>query len=318
MKRIFGSENFSHNERRPIVAMGVFDGVHLGHSHLIESALEEAKKSGGRGVVYTFEPHPVKILAPAECPPLLQTLEQKLDAIEALGADACVIEPFTAELAHSTAADFFKSVIVDKLHAHAVVVGYDFTFGLHREGTVEMLEKLGAGHGVRIIVVGAQFLGETLISSTNIRRLLEHGNVKEAAALLGHPYMIEGKVVPGAGLGRRLLAHTANIESENELLPKDGVYLSTTIVSREKGAEETKYPSVTSIGDNPTFPGPRFTVETHLIDEAVDIVGWRIAVWFLDRMRDQIAFDTEDELRGQIRRDIEAAREMHASQRMSL
>lgn len=314
MKLVLGSENFPSEVIRPAVALGNFDGVHIGHSRLITQAKTWARTHGGTSVVYTFNPHPARMLAPAECPPLLQTLKQKQAALEALDVGFCVIEPFTKTLAHQDATCFFEEILIGRLHAAAVAIGYDFTFGLHRQGTVEILTHLCHKHGIAPIVLNAQFSGEKLISSTNIRRLLEQGNVQEASTLLGRPYMIEGVVIKGRGIGKTFGVHTANIASENELIPHNGIYLTRTEIKGNDSLEQTNLPSITSIGTNPTFSHVPFSIETHLIDANKDILGKKIAIYFLDHIRDQIAFDSIDGLQQQIQKDIEEARKKHRQQ----
>lgn len=309
MERFFGSENFSKNIINPVVALGNFDGVHIGHKKIIESAIFSAKKVGGKSVVYTFDPHPVRVLSPSDAPPLLQTLNQKLDSIEKLGVDIVIIESFTHSFAALDAQLFFETVLVNNIHAKGLIVGYDFTCGIHRKGTIEFLEKLGATYGIKINIVDAQFLGDTLISSTNIRRLLEHGDVKSANLLLGRPYLIEGKVVKGRGLGGNQLVHTANIETQNELIPKNGVYITNALVAGHS------YSSVTSIGNNPTFKNSPFSIETHLIDINMDVLGMDISIKFIKRARDQITFDSVELLREQINIDINIAREEFRSRK---
>lgn len=305
MKRILNSQNFPPDAACPVIALGNFDGVHVAHRLLIERALKTARDRHGTSVVYTFDPHPVKLLAPAECPPLIQTLEQRISSIESLGVDICVIETFTEKFAHQDAADFFNEVIVSKLHAREIIIGYDFTFGLHRRGSVHTLMELGKKSGVNVNIIEAQFLNETLVSSTNIRRLVLHGDVSEAKVLLGRAYSITGRVVKGHGIGRGLGARTANIESLNELTPESGVYLTSTRVG------EYAYPSVTSIGTNPTFHNFPFTIETHLIDMDIQLMDHMVTIEFYKRMRGQIAFGSEEELKEQITKDIDEARIMH-------
>lgn len=305
MKRILNSQNFPHDTIHPVVALGNFDGVHVAHRLLISETLKKARDIGGASVVYTFDPHPVKVLASAECPPLIQTLEQRIASIESLGVDICVIETFTEKFAHQDAAEFFGEVIVSKLRAREIVIGYDFTFGLHRRGSVQTLAKLGEKTQVKVNVIDAQFLNETLVSSTNIRRLVMHGDVSEAAVLLGRPYSITGCVVKGHGIGRELGARTANIESENKLLPENGVYLTVTRMG------EAIYPSITSIGTNPTFHNFPFSIETHMIDSKIEALGRTATIEFFKKMRDQIAFGSQEELKEQIKKDIDAARILH-------
>ena len=300
-----GSQNFPKLINKPVVALGNFDGVHIGHRRLIEKTIGEAEKSGGTSVVYTFDPHPVKILAPDECPPLIQTLKQRVDTFENLGLDYCVVEKFTQEFARQTAESFFETIILNRLHASAIVVGYDFTFGFHRHGTGKLLENLGSLHNVDVHVLDAQFFDETLVSSTNIRNLVMEGKVLAAGKLLGRCYSITGRVVKGRGIGKTLGAHTANIESENELVPKNGIYLTLT------ASGKNRHISVTSIGINPTFLNAPFSIETHLIDADINLLGQTITIEFLDFIRDQKAFDSQEELREQIKRDIKLARMLH-------
>lgn len=314
MKRCFGSDKFPKRLSFPVVALGNFDGVHLGHQALIGSARDIADKNNGTCVVYTFDPHPVRVLSPKSCPALLQTVGQKLAALEKLGVDICVIESFTAEFSHLNERGFFKNVIVDRLGTSAVVAGYDFTFGLHRHGTADTLEALGREFGVAIHIIDAQFAGETLISSTNIRRLIRDGAVKAAWNLLGRPFAIRGTVVKGRGIGGRILVHTANMKTSNEIIPCDGVYITRTGVwsgPEDRPEDAQAYASATNIGDNPTFPDSQFAIETHLLDMEKDIVGCNIEVEFLERIREQVAFATPSELGDQIQRDLDEARMYH-------
>lgn len=306
VKKIYGSHQFPKNFNPTAVALGVFDGVHLGHQELFKRARAAAKKINGVAVVYTFEPHPVRALSPSECPPLITTLAQKIDLIEKTGVDAVVIEKFTHELAQMEPADFFSKILLKNLHAKVVVAGHDFTFGRHRQGTMEILETLCAKQNLEAIAVPAVFADETLISSTIIRQMILHGNVGHAQKLLGRPYSIDGKVVAGKGLGGNLGAHTANIKTDNEIIPSNGVYISRTILENGK-----IYPSVTSIGDNPTFKDAKFSIETHLLNESCDLSGQEITIEFLSFMRGQIRFESEEKLREQIKKDIETARKFH-------
>jgi riboflavin kinase/FMN adenylyltransferase len=292
---------------RAVVTLGNFDGMHLGHRTIISEAVKKARELDGTSVTYTFYPHPVKMLAPDACPPLIQTLYQRLESIEALGMDACVVESFNLNLAQLPPKDFFNHVLIEKLGAKAVVVGYDFTFGVHRRGTVDLMKQMGESQGVSVDIIEAQFMDELLISSTEIRRDVATGNVERAQELMGEPFTLRGKVVSGRGIGGSLGAHTANIEVENELMPLEGVYLTRTRLPNE----EKSLPSVASVGVNPTFEGSSFTVETHIIDFEGILQGKMIELLFYKRVRGQIEFDSAETLRGQIERDIEAARRWH-------
>ncbi len=308
MEKFFGSANVPKPFRNAAVALGNFDGVHLGHVHIISKTIELAKKMGGPSVVYTFNPHPVRVLAPESCPPLIQTIEQRMALLEDMKIDFCVVENFTHDFAQQTAEQFFERILMARLGASAVVVGYDFTFGRHRGGTIELLETLGKKHSVEIVAVGAQFVGDLLLSSTEIRHFVATGRVEEAGKMLGRSFAVEGRVVAGKGLGGYLGAHTANIESKNELLPGNGVYLSAT--NTLKGGRK-RWPSITSIGHNPTFPGEPLSIETHLIGFEGDLRGETISIEFLEKMRDQIAFPSVEKLHEQIVKDVEHARRWH-------
>lgn len=311
------SEEFARRGRSPVVAaVGIFDGVHVGHQQLMRKACEIAKAARAAPLVYTFRPHPVHLLSPEQCPKLLTTPEQKLRHIGALGIEATVVESFTLEFSKQTPRDFFERVIRDRLGAKAVVVGYDFTFGMHRQGTIETFEELGREAGVQVSVVPAVFAGETLVSSTVIRSMVAAGEVACAAELLGRPYEIVGSVIRGRGFGTTLAARTANLDLASELAPKDGVYVTRTLVHEGDYdfGRATAFPSVTSIGDNPTFADNPHSVETHLIDAEVNLKGKLASIEFLEHMRDQARFASVDELRAQIHRDIDAARDHHRRQ----
>lgn len=307
MKRFEGLTSVNRPFKHTAITMGNFDGVHIGHRKIIKATIGLAKKMEGTSLIYTFYPHPVKLLAPESCPPLIQSIDQRLEEFEKLGIDACVVEPFSFNLAHLEPKDFFNKVLRDKFGAEAVVVGYDFTFGLHRRGTVELLEQLGLQHGIDVMTVPAQFHGELLISSTEIRRDVQSGAVDRAKELMEAPFTLRGTVVRGKGIGESLGAHTANIDVENELLPKDGVYITYTRLVGEPFIR----PSITSVGVNPTFKDSPYTVETHIIDFDGNLVKKKIDVQFHQWVRGQIAFDSPETLKGQIERDIQAARKWH-------
>lgn len=313
MKRFEGSPSFPSDLEAPIVTMGNFDGVHRGHIHLLEKTKAMAAASHGTSLVYTFEPHPACVLAPHAAPCFIQTLEQKMMSLEMQHIDVCVIEPFTKKFAELTPEVFFQRVLVERLRARAIVVGYDFTFGVHRSGTARNLETLCKKANIELVVVPAQFEGETLISSSQIRKLIELGDVARARKLLGRPYEMWGKVTSGRGVGRDLGARTANLESANKLLPRDGVYLTLTTTTRDKKS----YASITNVGTRPTFFDAGYAIETHLLDVTMGLSEAFISIAFLERMRDEIRFDDPKKLKIQIAQDLENARQKHASREHS-
>jgi len=301
LKLYHGSKKFSPKPR-PVVALGNFDGVHVAHRTMFSLARKMAKRMLGASVAYTFYPHPVKVLSPASAPKMINTLAQRLELIDAEGIHATVVEPFSLKFAHLSAEKWFRKVIVKNLKAQAVVAGYDFTFGSHRSGTVESLEKLCKENGIVCKILEAQIAGETLISSTQIRHFVAGGEMKRAAKLLGRPYFIDGHVIAGAGRGAQLGIRTANLQSENELIPQGGVYATQTRVGNRY------YPSVTNIGINPTFGGKALSIETHLLDFKGDLYGKTLRIAFLQKIRDERTFASVTELVAQIHRDIARAR----------
>lgn len=292
--------------RRPVVAIGNFDGVHLGHERLFEVTRARAAAVGGEAVVLTFEPHPAKLLAPALAPPLLTTPEQKLERIAACGIEVCVVLPFTRELAAQSPDEFVRGIIVDGLGAREVVVGYDFTYGHKRAGNVDTLRTEGTRLGFAVHVVPPVTVEGIVASSTKIREFVHEGNVTGARLLLGRPYAVDGRVVRGAGRGRPLGVPTANVATENELLPRPGVYAARVGILDGSGA---RLGAVVNLGTNPTFVADgRLSLEAHLLDWEGDLYDRRVRVEFLAWLRPEERFPGPEALVAQIRRDIEAAR----------
>lgn len=316
MEVVYGSQDFPSSVSSPIVCMGNFDGVHSGHQVLLQKTLKLAKTEKGSACLYTFFPHPAQILSRESAPVLIQTLDQKIDFLSQFQLSFLIIEHFNASFSDLSPEAFFDEVIVQKLHPHTLVVGYDFTFGKQRAGNIESLKKMCAEKEIKLFVVEAQFQEQTLISSSHIRTLVASGNISRANDLLGHPYQIEGSVIKGRGMGGSLGAHTANIETDNKLVPKDGVYLTrTSILEKTKPLHRTYYlkeaPSISSVGWNPTFPGSPFSIETHFLKHNENILGKFIQIDFLERLRDQIKFESPAALKEQIAADIDEAKQKH-------
>ncbi|MBI4125866.1 MAG: bifunctional riboflavin kinase/FAD synthetase [Deltaproteobacteria bacterium] len=290
-----------------VVVIGNFDGVHLAHQELFNRARAIADAMDGQVVALTFDPHPAEVLAPHAAPPLLQPLDERLAAMAKAGVDVTVVEPFTIAFAHLSPQDFFRTMLQERLHASAIVVGYDFTFGHKRAGTVHDLERFGRDANIRIEIVPAQFVDDELISSTHIRQLITAGMVERAAKLLGRPFTFTGKVQTGTGRGKDLGARTANIAVGERLAPGSGVYVTTTQLAEEKDA----LASVTNVGVNPTFDGQERLIETHLLDAERNLTGKTITVAFLERLRDEMKFANAQSLAAQIAKDIEDARKRH-------
>ena len=293
----------------PVLTLGNFDGVHLGHQAILRRVVGEAHAHQGTAVVYTFSPHPAKVLAPHSHLPMLQTPAQKSEQIAACGVELLVIEPFTLAFAKISAADFLEKIIQQRIHPAEIIIGYDFTFGVHRSGTTELLASFCASHGIQLSIVEPLFHQETLLSSTHIRLLVAMGNVESAEQMLGRPYEIRGTVERRRGLGKELGIPTANLKPENEVIPAYGVYITQT---EWRG---TLYPSVTNIGFNPTSGSTPLAIETHILDFTETIAGEKIALSFHQRLREEKRFNSLAELQKAIHHDIAETRAYYAKTR---
>jgi riboflavin kinase/FMN adenylyltransferase len=290
----------------PAVALGNFDGVHLGHHALLAAARNAAAQTGGDTVVYTFEPHPARVLAPERAPPLITTRQRKLELLADAGVSACILEPFDAEFAAHSPEEFFDLVLARVLGARQLVVGYDFTFGRHRAGDASTLRTLAAPRGIGVQVIAPVRVGGVVVSSTEVRRALTAGDVRGASALLGRPFDCDGQVVHGEGRGRKLGIPTANVASEGEMLPASGIY--AVRLSVLEGGMVRPFPGAASLGTNPTFPGGKPTLEVHVIDFEGDLYGRRVRVEFIERLREERRYESIAALVEQIWLDIDAAR----------
>lgn len=293
-----------------MVALGNFDGMHRGHLRLVERVRRQAGERGGTPVALIFEPHPPRVLRPDKAPRLLMTLDQKLEAFERAGMQGVAVVRFTPELSRWEPELFVETVLVDWLRVAEVWVGANFLFGRDRSGTVTLLRTLGEHLGFRTEKIDPVRYKEFVVSSTRIRHLVNEGRVDEAGALLGHHYFIDGTVVRGDGRGRQLGFPTANLETENELLPAFGIY--TTVASL--GGRHHR--AVTSLGIRPTIGDGRVTIETHLLDLNRDLYGARLRLAFVTWLREERRFDGLDALRAQMADDC--ARASTLFERMAL
>ncbi len=289
----------------PVLALGNFDGLHRGHQKIIERVRRSAADRGGVGVVLTFDPHPPRVVRPDKAPPLLMTMPQKLAALERAGAHGVAVVRFTPELSRFTPEAFVRSVLVDWLRVAEVWVGADFLFGHERAGTFSILRSLGGQYGFRTEKIDPVRYKEFVVSSTRIRRLVSEGRVDEAGALLGHHFAIEGVVVAGARRGRELGFPTANLSTDNELVPPSGVYATTAEL------DGTCWPAITNIGVRPTFEAAgSVTIETHVLGFDADVYGARLSLNFIQRLRDERRFADVDALREQIEIDVRRAQRL--------
>jgi len=285
-----------------VITLGNYDGVHLGHQVIIRTLLVQAKKRKLPAFLYTFEPHPVSLLAPSIAPPLINTLEQKIELLKNQGLTAAVFEKFNLRFSQQTPEEFFQKIIVERLRAKFIIVGYDFTFGKQRAGNIETLEFLCQNAGIDISITKPQMLGQTLVSSSLVRKYVLKGSITDANKLLGRPFYIDGTVVKGKQRGGLMGIHTANLKTDNLLIPSDGVYATKGLVGKKI------FKSATNIGLNPTFGNTERTIETHIFHFNKKINGKKVRLFFVDRIRDEIKFDSPRELAEQIQKDIAKAK----------
>ncbi len=296
---------------QPVLALGNFDGVHRGHRKILDRLLRAAGEHAATSVVMTFDPHPPRVVRPDKAPALIMTKAQRLEALAAAGVQGAAIVRFTPDLSRWDPEMFVRTVLVDWLRVSDVWVGANFLFGHDRSGNFTLLRTLGARYGFRTEKIDPVRYKDFVVSSTRIRRLLSEGRVDEAGALLGHQYYIDGTVVRGDARGRAMGFPTANLCTENELLPPHGVYATTATI------DGVVRPSVTNIGVRPTIgPSERTTVETHIFNFERDLYGTSLRVGFVLRLRDERAFATVDALRAQI--DADCARARVLFERLSL
>ncbi|HEX9053191.1 MAG TPA: riboflavin biosynthesis protein RibF [Anaeromyxobacter sp.] len=298
------------------VAVGNFDGVHLGHQRLLAAARDGARAGGGRSAVLTFEPHPVRVLRPQLAPPLITPLPRKLELLAAQGVDATVVQPFDRAYAATPAAEFVDRDLATRIGAAEVVVGPDFTAG-HERARVDGLRPLLARHGIRLHVVEPVTSDGLVVSSTKIREFLLEGNVEAAALLLTRPYDLDGVVARGAGRGRGFGFPTANVDT-SALLPKNGVYVVRAWVGGGAPGADPVHGGVCNVGTKPTVEtnGP-VVAEAHLFDfDGRDLHGAPIRLAFVARLRDERRFASVDALRQQIAADVSRARDVLGSSPM--
>lgn len=302
--RLFHGTDNAKIARPTVLTLGVFDGLHLGHQLIIQTVVERARARSAVPTVITFDPHPRAVLHPESAPPLLQTFDQKIEALGVLGIEQTIVVRFTKEFSAVRAEDFLRDVVYERLQAKEVYLGRGFAFGHNREGNIELLKKMSAQLGFRADEVPEVRLRGQRISSSRIRQLLAEGRVNLARRMLGHPYGVEGRVVRGAERGRTLGFPTANLRPQNRVIPKSGVYITATLI---EGAWRR---SVTNVGVRPTFEKEAETsVETFVIGWSGDLYGDVVRVRFLSRLRDERKFGGIDELKNQIAHDLECAEE---------
>lgn len=288
----------------PVVTLGNFDGVHLGHQSIFQKIRQRAIERGGTSVVFTFEPHPLKVITPGKSPLLLNTPARREQLIEAAGIDVLILAEFTPSFAGMDPALFVEKVLWEKVRPVEIHVGPDYAFGKGRKGTIPLLEDLGKKLGFTVTVEAPFIVDGQVVSSTRVRDCLNQGDMAGAFRLLGRYYSIEGEVIGGAGRGHSLGFPTANIRTPNELPPRDGVYAVFVEV------EGKWYEGAANIGTNPTFGEGGMNYEVHIFDFHKDIYRKQVRIHFVECIRDERKFETVQELVRQIATDVETARRL--------
>ena len=308
----YGLHNLPRHAGPTAVTVGMFDGVHHGHRHLLARVREEAGALGLPAAVVTFDRHPREVLQPGRQPPLLTTLRQKAGLLAAAGVDLLVILRFTRETSLWPAEEFATKVLLEGLQARVIVEGANFRFGHGGAGDVRLLEELGGPRGVRVVAVELLAPDGEVVSSTRVRAAVARGDTAAATRLLGRPHAVEGQVVRGAGRGGALLGvPTANLRVPDRiLLPARGVYAGHVTVRGGGRPPAGPLPAVASVGVNPTFGGGALSVEAHLLDFDGDLYGRRLTLTFEHRLREERRYERVGDLITQMRADIRQAREL--------
>ena len=304
MDRQTGFEN-REAYRGALLSIGNFDGVHRGHQRIISTLVAAARKIDRPAVVMTFDPHPIRILAPDRAPPQLSSLDRKAELLEDLGVDCLIAMPTDRTLLDLSPDDFFSRIIRDEIAAAGLIEGENFCFGRDRAGTVETLRRLCRDAGISLTVVDHVALNGDVVSSSAIRRAVTEGRLSDAVSMLGHLYRLRGRVVAGAGRGSAIGFPTANLADVETLLPADGVYAGVGHVG------EARYAAAVHRGGNPTFGDAERKLEVHLIDySGGPLYDQEIAVDLMDRVRGTVEFASPDALRDQLTADIARVREI--------
>ena len=304
MRIIRGTKNIVDPIPYPVMAIGNFDGVHVGHQALFCKTAELALAHGGTSIAFTFEPHPLKIIAPGKAPPLLTHFKKKMELIESCGVNMVICADFTRKFADQQPRDFSQNILFEKNDVKEIVVGFDYAFGRGREGTIPYLKKMGEEFGFKVHVVEPFKLKGHTVSSSHVRELIEAGQVESASQFLGRDYSIIGPVISGYKTGQAIGFPTANIDTSKVQIPGTGVYAVRVVY------ENNSYDAVANIGFNPTFNRDRLSVEVHIFDFNQVIYHHEIEVQFMARIRSELTFKSADDLVVQIKQDIDKAKKI--------
>ncbi len=307
MKIFSNFDDLNQFKQGSVLAIGNFDGVHLGHQKILNFLVNKASEKDLISLVLTFSPHPGKITGKGQIK-LLQTLKQKMENIQAFGVQAVFTLPFTRKFASLSTEDFINKILIKTLNARAVIVGTNFRFGKNRTGNISTLKSQAAPNNLKIYIIPSVSLNTMTISSSLIRNLILKGDIKNANLLLGKPYEIQGEVIKGHSRGTTLGFPTANINTENDITPF-GVFLTSSILNNQE------FPSLTNIGKCPTFLQENINIESYILNFKSDIYRKRIKIIFLKKLRDEIKFESPAKLSEQIQKDLQTARKYFKSRK---
>ncbi len=287
------------NERASVVTIGTFDGVHIGHKEIIKKLTSEAKKTHLDSIILTFFPHPRMVLQKESDIKLLNTIDERISILSETNLDHLIIHPFTHQFSRLTALEFVRDILVNKLHAKKIIIGYDHRFGRNRNADINDLREFGKTYHFDVEEISAQELNDVAVSSTKVRKALEKGDLEKANRYLGYPYMLNGSIVKGRGLGKQMNYPTANLQVDQpyKLIPKNGVYIVQSVID----GEETF--GLMSIGTNPTVGGSKRTIETYFLDIDKDLYGKKLQIELLAKIREEEKFDSIESLQSAIKND---------------
>lgn len=288
----------------PVVALGNFDGVHIGHQMIVRTAIDRARAIGGSSLAVTFDPLPAKVLNPTRAPRLIMAPEDKHELLRSFGLDGVIVLTFSRELSMLSPEEFTREYLRRRIGARVVVVGHNMSFGHGRAGNAEVMQRLGQELGFETTVIGPIERDGIAVSSTRVREMIKAGDMTRAAILLGRPHFLRGEVVHGRERGRTIGFPTANIQSRTECLPPDGVYATRVVL------EDGAHPSITNIGMRPTFGEPERSIEAHIFDFDRDIYGCEVKLEIAARIRPERKFDSAQALAAQIASDLQRAKEI--------
>jgi riboflavin kinase/FMN adenylyltransferase len=308
-----GLDSLKKSYTNTVLTIGNYDGMHIGHQKILSMVTKRAAEIKGTSMLMTFDPHPMKVLAPERNMKLLITPGEKERLIQSMGIDVLFYVNFTKEFSRMLPEDFIEDILVEKIKVKEIIVGTNYAFGKNKKGTVDLLRRRGEKYGFRVRAVRNAEVHGQVVSSSSIRSLLQKGAVCEVSKFLGRVYSIEGTVIKGKGRGQKILhVPTANITTPVEIAPREGVYAVRV------GLEDAVYEGVANIGKNPTFGNSQVSYEVHLFDFSGDLLGENIRIYFIDRMRGERTFPSVTSLENQIRDDIRVAREILGARREGL